>query len=88
MSTVRERVADIFELKIGLDKTKLSGHTFQELGMSELDMMMLAVCLEDEFKTIFDDEKLSELKGFDSLVSFVCSQVADDTKSASACSSS
>lgn len=75
MDSIKERIAKIFEHKIGFDRSKLCEQTFNDLGMDDLDTMMLTVCLEDEFKIIIDDEQLDKITTFKGLVEFVAKQV-------------
>ncbi len=80
MNNIETRILEIFNQKLGFDQKELETKTFAMLEMDELDMIMLAVCLEDEFKIIIDDEKLINIKSFRALVTFIKSELEKEAE--------
>lgn len=78
MNNIEERILEIFNQKLGFDQKDLETKTFEMLEMDELDIIMLAVCLEDEFKIVIDDEKLINIKSFRALVTFINGELEKD----------
>lgn len=79
VNNVESRILEIFKQKLGIEQNELEAKSFQMLEMDELDMIMLAVCLEDEFRLIIDDEKLFNVKDFQELVIFIKGELANET---------
>lgn len=80
VNNIETRILEIFNQKLGFDQKELETKTFAMLEMDELDMIMLAVCLEDEFKIIIDDEKLINIKSFRALVTFIKSELEKEAE--------
>lgn len=80
MNNIETRILEIFNQKLGFDQKELETKTFAMLEMDELDMIMLAVCLEDEFKIIIDDEKLINIKSFRALVTFIKNELEKEAE--------
>lgn len=80
VNNIETRILEIFNQKLGFDQKELETKTFAMLEMDELDMIMLAVCLEDEFKIIIDDEKLISIKSFRALVTFIKNELEKEAK--------
>lgn len=72
MEQVLLQILDIFEQKLGIDKQKLSPElSFADLGLDEIDKIMLLVCLEDAFQIMINDHEFSKVDSINSLVTFM-----------------
>lgn len=80
MENINLRILDIFEQKLGIDKHKItSTSNFAELGLDEIDKIMLIVCLEDAFEIMIQDADFAKIDNVVDLTNFIHSALKSHT---------
>jgi len=67
-----EQIRDILSLQLEVDPKRITMETtMDELGADSLDMVDLAMTVEDEFKLEFPEEVLEKIKTVGDVVNFL-----------------
>lgn len=70
---VLDKIIDIISEQLEIDKAVIKGSStlVDDLGAGSLDMIDLAMSIEDEFSIELPDDDLDKIKTVDQLVAFV-----------------
>lgn len=68
-----ERVIEIILENLGVDESELTENTnlVEDLGIDSLDMVELAMQLEDEFDMDIEDEEMEKLQTLKDIVEYI-----------------
>lgn len=68
---MRERLKNLIATQCGADPSSITDNTplmGEQLGFDSLDMILLAMDIEDEFGVVIDDDRIEHWKTFGALV--------------------